>query len=186
MEPERVTTGHDGTVRIAMRLGRINQLFNSLDPSPFHEKDLDADAEEFIVASAREQPGHRPIVIVIHLPPEEAAGADAGQVRASIRNYFRYREDVSWRQLRYVLRLGRVRLLIALGLLFACVVLRELLGQANSNPFTRVLSEGLLIGGWVAMWQPAQTFLYDWWPLRESCKVLRRLGQAGVEIRAEP
>ena len=42
--------------RIEIYLDRIEQLFNSMDPSPFHEKDLDRDAEEFIVSWAQEYP----------------------------------------------------------------------------------------------------------------------------------
>ena len=42
------TTG----AKIELNLSRLNQLFNSLDPSPFHERDLDQDAEEYIVSSA--------------------------------------------------------------------------------------------------------------------------------------
>jgi hypothetical protein len=42
---------------IKLRLTKVDQLFNSLDPSPFHERDFDADAEEYIVAWARELPG---------------------------------------------------------------------------------------------------------------------------------
>ena len=36
--------------RIEISLKSIDQLFNSMDPSPFHEKDLDRDAEEFIMS----------------------------------------------------------------------------------------------------------------------------------------
>ena len=39
---------------IQLELKDIGQLFNSLDPSPFKERDLDRDAEEFIVGWARE------------------------------------------------------------------------------------------------------------------------------------
>ena len=39
---------------ISVKLRDMNQLFNSMDPSPFIEKDLDDDAEEFIVSWARE------------------------------------------------------------------------------------------------------------------------------------
>jgi len=38
---------------IVVRLNAVGQLFNTMDPSPFHERDLDHDAEEFIVSSAR-------------------------------------------------------------------------------------------------------------------------------------
>ena len=33
---------------IEVRLNKIEQLFNSFDPSPFDERDLDKDAEEHI------------------------------------------------------------------------------------------------------------------------------------------
>ena len=31
---------------IELRLNNVGQLFNTMDPSPFHERDLDHDAEE--------------------------------------------------------------------------------------------------------------------------------------------
>ena len=57
---------------IEIRLDNIHQLFNSMDPSPFHERDLDHDAEEFIVSWAQEYPVNEPLRLVIHLrhPPE--------------------------------------------------------------------------------------------------------------------
>jgi hypothetical protein len=42
---------------IEVRLKELNQLFDSLDPSPFAEKDLDPKAERYIVDSYREMPG---------------------------------------------------------------------------------------------------------------------------------
>jgi len=65
---------------IELRLRELAQLFNSLDPSPFIDRDLDADAEEFIVSWARELPHHGELELVIHLAtppePERAAGAE--------------------------------------------------------------------------------------------------------------
>ena len=47
--------------KIEISLSRLGQLFNSFDPSPFHERDLDQDAEEYIIGSAEEMPRHRPL-----------------------------------------------------------------------------------------------------------------------------
>jgi hypothetical protein len=55
---------------IEIRLSRPQQLFNSLDPSPFHERDLDQDAEEYIVDSADEYPLNKPLTL-IHLPADQ-------------------------------------------------------------------------------------------------------------------
>jgi len=43
----------DGRHHIELKVRNINALFNSLDPAPFREKDLDAAAEAFIVGWAR-------------------------------------------------------------------------------------------------------------------------------------
>ena len=39
---------------IEVRIHELVQLFNTLDPSPFHERDLDNDGEDCIVGWARE------------------------------------------------------------------------------------------------------------------------------------
>jgi hypothetical protein len=53
---------------IEIRIEEISQIFNTLDPFPFREKDLDKDAEEFIVGWARELPADQPLKIIVHLP----------------------------------------------------------------------------------------------------------------------
>jgi len=44
---------------IEVRVADLKQLFNAMDPSPFREKDLDPEAEEFIGGWARELPATR-------------------------------------------------------------------------------------------------------------------------------
>ena len=76
MKPENTVA------RIELRLRELSQLFNSLDPSPFIDRDLDTDAEEFILSWAREHAKERELELVLHLatPPtsERAAGTEAG------------------------------------------------------------------------------------------------------------
>jgi len=61
---------------VELRVEKIAQLFHSLDPFPFREKDLDNDVEEFIVGWARELPPDKPLGIVIHLPETEASTSE--------------------------------------------------------------------------------------------------------------
>ena len=71
-----------GVCLIEITLRELKQLFNTLDPAPFHEKDLDPAAEEYIVSAVREI-GSQPSRLVLHLPPgttdDEACGAVALQ-----------------------------------------------------------------------------------------------------------
>src|SRR5882757_3737263 len=68
------------TARIQLRLRELAQLFNSMDPSPFLDRDLDADAEEFIVSWAREHPKDHELELTIHLaappPPDRVADVE--------------------------------------------------------------------------------------------------------------
>jgi hypothetical protein len=65
------------TTTIEVNLNRLSQLFNSLDPSPFHERDLYRDAEEYIIGSAEEIPRHRPLLLLIHLPQDQIPDSGA-------------------------------------------------------------------------------------------------------------
>jgi hypothetical protein len=80
-----------GVNLIEITLSGVEQLFNTLDPSPFHEKDLDADAEDYIVGAARELPTHEPFKLNLYLPPDHAQRLAGSDLALSIRNYFDYR-----------------------------------------------------------------------------------------------
>ena len=52
------TIANDSRV-IEVRVAELRQLFNAIDPSPFRERDLDPDAEKFILDWARDLPTRR-------------------------------------------------------------------------------------------------------------------------------
>ena len=167
-----------GSYLIEIRLRELRQLFNTLDPSPFHERDLDPAAEEYLVSAAREI-GARPSKLLLHLPAATADEEAAGAVTA-IRHYFEYRSSHTRQQLRLLLGRGAISLLIGLAFLVACLTLRQLLVGLNDSG-TTILSEGLLILGWVAMWRPVEVFLYDWWPELGRRKLFDRIARMQIE-----
>lgn len=169
---------------IELRLDSVAQLFNSLDPAPFLAKDLDHDAEEWIVGALTELPEERRPRIVIYLPTHEARSSEAQGLPAAIHNYFAYRAEAAARDLRMELERGRVSLTIGLAFLATCMGLRELLlVTLPENILQRGLNEGLLIVGWVAMWRPLEIYLYDWWPHRRRRHLFERLARIAIEVR---
>jgi len=173
----------DRAAKIEINLNRLAQLFNSLDPSPFHERDLDRDAEEYIVGSAEEIARQRPLALVIHLPRDQLPEPSAPDLSEAIHNYFAYRGANERRRLRLLFRDGRIALIIGLAFLFCCVSLRELAFSFGSNAASEIFGEGMLIIGWVAMWRPLEIFLYEWVPIRRRCRVLAKLAQMSVIVR---
>jgi hypothetical protein len=170
---------------IEISLGRLQQLFNSLDPSPFHDRDLDHDAEEYIVGWAEEVALHRPLRLVIHLPPSEQAKSDQPVLERAIHNYFAYQQRQSQRRLRLLFRDGRIALLIGIAFLFVCILIRQVAYSFGSGAVAEIIAEGMLIVGWVAMWRPLEIFLYDWWPIRRRTRVLGKLSAMPVVVRTQ-
>lgn len=167
---------------LELRLRELAQLFNMMDPSPFHERDLDEAAEEFIVEWARELPAGLEFELVIKLgtPPDASY---ASGVDEAVRNYFANRALTSRRALRRMLRLARWRMFVGLLFLGSCLTLSQVLGNMVSGSAllgTIVLSLDII--GWVALWRPAEIFLFDWWPLRDDLKLYERLARMTVTL----
>jgi hypothetical protein len=168
---------------IELKLREISQLFNSLDPSPFNEQDLDGDAEEFIVGWARELPRNRPLHLVLHLEHALPEGRDSASVTDAIHHYFTYRASITRLELRQLLKRGRTSLLIGTGFLVGCLLLGRMIAPEQAGAAQSIAREGLTIGGWVAMWRPMEIYLYDWWPLWRRMALQRRLGTMKVDVR---
>ena len=71
-----------------MKLRTVSQLFNTLDPSPFRERDLAKEAEDYIVDYAVDVPKQVPIDIVLHLPAEECSPSASSEIASAIKDYF--------------------------------------------------------------------------------------------------
>ena len=167
---------------IELRLRESAQLFNTLDPFPFRERDLSADAERFIVEWAKELPKDRPIDIVVHLHSGADEAERAHDLASAINGWFEARAHAETRALGELFRDGRIGFLIGIGVLSLCLLLSWFLSQRFEEPFARVISESFVIIGWVVMWRPAEIFLYDWLPLVRRRKLYRRLAGAAVAV----
>jgi len=168
---------------IELRLTTLGQLFNSLDPSPFHEKEIDSAAEDYIVGAVDELPMQNPVALVVRLTGDQLARSDTDVVPDAVRNHFRYRHESIRRRLGFLFREGRIALLIGLIFLFTCISARELVFAPVSGAMAQMMAEGLLILGWVAMWRPLQIFLYDWWPVRHRARLYEKLATMPVVVR---
>ena len=174
----------DGHVLIEIVLEDIRQLFNTFDPAPFHQRDMDDDAEAYIVGAAREIARDHPLILTIHLPAEKIRPDDAKLVTDTVHNYFTYKTHVARQDLRYKFRQGWDSLLVGGLFLFACLSLQQMLKPWHpDSTFVDAIREGLMISGWVAMWRPIQIFLYDWRPIYHDLHIYQKLSRVQVEIQ---
>jgi hypothetical protein len=177
--------GQDG---LAGRPGLLNlyladtrQLFNSLDPAPFRQRDLDPEASAYILDWARGVPKGQALSLILHLGGGPATDADAETMRKSVHDHFRRRALGKRRELGQLFRVGRYSLLIAMIFLALVIVVGESIASLISRErVVTLIQDSLVIGGWVALWRPLEIFLYDWWPIRAEARLFDRLGEMDV------
>ena len=159
------------------------QLFNTMDPSPFKERDLDRDAEEFIVSWVREFPVAAPVELVVHLKEYPADRDPQMIIQQAVHHYFEDRARINRLELRRLFKEGRQSLLIGLLFLAGCLTISNFIGGQSAGTLSGLAQESLTIAGWVAMWRPMQIYLYDWWPLRHRGRIFEKLSAIRVEVQ---
>ncbi len=175
---------------IQLKLSELSQLFNSMDPSPFIDKDLDADAEAFIAGWALEFPVSKPITLVVHVDQHSTAVSgdmDPRQfVEAAVRNFFLGKARTAQREMRQLLQIGQISLLIGMAFMALCLTLSQLIASKLPGSTTAGwFREGLLVGSWVALWKPIDIYLYGWWPLLRRLRVFRKMSRLRVELKVK-
>ena len=171
---------------IEIRVAELRQLFNAIDPSPFRGRDLDPRVEQFIVEWSADFPADAPLALVVHLDRTEGAADEQHFLREAMSEYFGQRAVATRRNLRDLFRRGRISLAIALAFLATSIAIGDAIAAYfRESRLAEVTREGLLIGGWVAMWRPIEVFLYDWWPIRAEARLFDRLSRMPVTIDSD-
>jgi hypothetical protein len=155
----------NGRVLIEIKLNSIAQLFNSFDPAPFYEKEIDTAAEQYIVDTVKDFPLKTKFRIVIYLPQEKCDCEEAKKIIPAIHTHFQYKMLVADRKFRAKFRFGRWSLLIGLSFLAIALVFRQFVANLDNHFASQLLSDSLLIVGWAAMWEPITVLLYELWPI---------------------
>lgn len=172
----------EGKLLIELELHNMMQIFNSFDPAPFHEKELDENADEYIYNTVGEFPLKQPLEIVIYVPPPEFNTKTERSLKEAIRNHFLYKKVLTEIDLRRLLQRGRRNMTIAIIFLFLCLLTIRLLSTLEGGLLKTMLSEGLTIIGWVAMWEPIYVFLYGWWPIVQKRNIYRKILNMDVSV----
>lgn len=169
---------------IEVRVRELNQLFDTMDPSPFYEQDLAPSAAQYIVDSAKELHVKLAPLVRIHLD-NPSSDLDVQAAERGLRAHFARRATHLRRMVRDLLRDGVV--ILTIGIAFLALfysIAQALSGALEGSPWATLARESLVIGGWVALWRPLEIFLYEWWPIVRERRLHDRLAQLTVTIIA--
>jgi hypothetical protein len=176
----------EGKILIEIKLSSIVQLFNSFDPAPFREKELDTEAEKYIIDTVEDFPSTTQFRMAIYLPPDLASTEQAKKIVPAVHNHFQYRMLVTERRLRNRIKYGRFALIIGLSFLFLSLIGGQYLLSISNSVILLVIADALMITGWAAMWEPVTVLLYELWPIVRKKKLYEKISKMEVDILPLP
>ncbi|MEI8144975.1 MAG: hypothetical protein WCH83_05890 [Alphaproteobacteria bacterium] len=167
---------------IPIEIDSVDRLFATIDLSPFHDRSFNAIASDYVIGEAQQAPKKANFVVSLRLPAGYAAAEDLEKVRAVVAHHFHRLAVTEDQEFRNLLREGVRALAVGMIVLAVCTALAQSI-DARSLPegFATWLRDGLSVFGWIANWRPAEILFYDWWPVRQSRDLYRRLEQARIE-----
>jgi hypothetical protein len=174
------------TSNIEIRINSIEQLFNGFDPAPFRERELDSNAERYILANCQNIPANEQIKLSVYLPADKVAQVDPAQLERTIRYHFQLQAEDKAEELKKTRRLGRKGLLLGFLVFLVCTLIG--LALMNIFPSSRLigtLEQSLVVFAWVLIWRPVEILTYDRWPLVSEYKKLQHLTQVQVTLKAQ-
>lgn len=167
---------------IDIRIQRIDQLLDSLDPAPFSENEraLSRDAEDYIVDFAGEYGRAEPLRLIVQAPV--SIKPHAAEIAHVIHAHFERAHAQCRRRYQRRMRIGRTLLVAGTAVLGIALLLRALLGDPGDRAMIVAAGEGLLILGWVAMWRPLEILLFERLENHQKSALLHRLAQIPVDF----
>ncbi len=172
------------TFEITLQLADISQLFQKLEISPLSE---DYQVYSYIAGieclanDLYANPSPEAVKLTVLLPAEKITHELEAKVKAGVARYCQGRLCDVGHDLHATYWRGVRALLVAFVALFVFIGAAKLVYSENSL-FLQIISEGLSVAGWVALWFPLETLTFKVWEHRLDCKIYTLLAEMEITI----
>ncbi|MFK8253679.1 hypothetical protein [Ancylobacter terrae] len=178
------------TIDVEIRLRDIRNFFTEPDIDPFEGEIIDLSGIEQVMDALKSRPGWRRCRLRTRLSvpfTAETASIEARMPEA-LRAYCDKHIQYCERKIREVRIEGRRGLRVGALFLAACMAASASVDTLLAIPglLGQLLSEGLLIAGWVGLWRPIELLLYEWWPYSRDIALYRKIRDMTLVIEPAP
>ena len=167
------------TATVSVHVRELARLFNSLDPSPFWDRDLDRAAAEFIEDEFRDKQSADVWHLHVYVHEGDTSASD---LQTAVESYYGRLANSARLAQREHLRMGQLALFGGLTIFLLSMGIRGILGRTLAH-LPSILDEGLIILAWLALWRPAEALIYGWVPFYRHRRLFERLAGMRVSVR---
>ncbi len=175
--------GPDGVWEIELNLRTYADAFQTLVPLPLPYLNIDPDIVEYVEEQMEEIPKKSPGRLVLGLPAEEIEPGDEETVRRLTAIYFEQRNKRLAKEEREALKSVFSAVFWGFVFMLFCQIVRWLADFPEYPTITQTISEGMLVLGWVALWNPYDRLLFTWWPAVKQRRLMNRIAELEVVLR---
>jgi hypothetical protein len=147
----------------SIRLSAIDDLWWPLDAAPVPRRDLNADVRWALLDDWERVRKNPPPVLTVYAPAADRERTEEAEVRAAIHRTIR-RSSGRLRDIDPLSRHEAIAAWIGIIVLFASLLVSTALDRASSALIISAISQGILVLGWVALWNPAARFVVEVMP----------------------
>jgi hypothetical protein len=175
---------------VKLPLDDIGDLF--VDPEPDSDRYVSGIEELYRAVKTQTSLFKKPDTyqVTIELPLEKITDGLAEEISAKIKRYCQFKAEESHQNLLVLRHQGWDSVRISVFVLIPCLILgvtSTWLSQRGINSvleavFLVVAVVFILSAGWVALWMPAEFFLYDTWPFQQDMRVYQQIADAHIVI----
>lgn len=144
----------------AIRLSAVDDMFVPLDARPVAERPLQEGVRTKLLDEWERVRAARPTTLHIYVPAAERPGTDEDAVRNAI--YADLRAHT--RRLRFanpVTRRERIAVWAGIAIFLLTIVVSTTLDRISTDVVVAGIAQGIVVIGWVALWDPAQRVAGD-------------------------
>ena len=175
---------------VTVRLDDVDELFE--EPEIGAERYVSGIEELYRAVKTQTRVFKQPrsYQVTIELPLEKITDGLAEEFSAKIKRYCQFKIEESQQGLKTLRLQGLDSVRVGVLVLIPCLILGVLctwLAQTGINNALQALvivaaAIFILSAGWVALWMPAEFFLYDTWPFQQDMRVYQQIADAEVVI----
>jgi hypothetical protein len=125
-------------------------LFNHLDPSPYKQRDLDPDLLDYLLICSEDIPFYYPIQISVKIPLSQQDNLREKEIMAGMKSNFAHWVHLTKSRISRIRKKAFTYILTSISLITISTLIRNWMPESVGLVF---IPEGLMIGGWVFMWE---------------------------------
>jgi len=172
---------------ITLKLNRKEDLFKKPEISPFsqdYQIHSYTAAIEFISDELYANTSYKQVHTTLILPQNEIASGLEQEIKAAVKRYCQGRLKDIEHDIKATHWRGTRALFVSFIALFVFIGASRLVYDDNFL-IRQIISEGLSIAGWVALWFPLELLTFTIWRQRLDKKIYTMLMNMAITIRAE-